>query len=169
MADTSNNTNTLVWNVYRYNINSGYIETMNIFKHGVFFDDLIKLKKEYKAWQKKLLSSPEYTESPKKMAAEVKKFKETTFASKLDSTLRYCFWSRSEYEVIVTSWPPRVSPANAQKLNNSVEEHPNWYSYALDLDVEEKIDIYDQIKNNWDIFVNYVWDNIDLIGRKVRT
>ena len=54
------------------------------------------------------------------------------FASKLKRILMYYFWSKCEHEVIIQAWPPSHS------------------------DVEKKVDIYDQVLLNWDVFVNYV-------------
>ena len=44
----------------------------------------------------------------------------------------YYFWSKCEYEVIVTGWP--------------------------DTKTERKIDIYQQIAANWEIFKNIVFE-----------
>jgi hypothetical protein len=46
----------------------------------------------------------------------------------------YFFWSKCEYEVIVTGWP--------------------------DTKTEKKIDIYQQLDANWDIFKNTVFEAI---------
>lgn len=53
------------------------------------------------------------------------------FSEKLDSKMKYYFWSRCEYEVVVT---------------------------GLFVDTDKvKIDIYDQLRMNWHAFVDYVW------------
>lgn len=46
----------------------------------------------------------------------------------LDSEARYHFWAKCEYEMIVHGWPAGKN--------------------------DEKIDIYDQLKLNWNVFVN---------------
>lgn len=56
------------------------------------------------------------------------------FAKKLKSDLMYYFWCKSEYEVIISSW---CGGMNTECI---------------------KVDIYTQIMNNWDIFVDYVWN-----------
>lgn len=53
------------------------------------------------------------------------------FADKLNVLVRYYFWSKAEWEVIISSF-----------IGN--EE-------------DKKVDIYNQIYLNWDKFVNYVW------------
>jgi len=54
---------------------------------------------------------------------------------RLDRSCLYYFWSKCEYEVIVSAWPPR--------------EHS-----------ERKIDIYTQLGANWEIFKNMVFAEI---------
>lgn len=46
----------------------------------------------------------------------------------LDNMARYHFWAKCEYEIICTGWP------------KSKNEH--------------KLDVYEQLKTNWDNFVN---------------
>lgn len=59
------------------------------------------------------------------------------FAEKLKSNLMYYFWSRAEWEIILAPWVGGDREKDA-----------------------EKIDVYDQIMMNWDIFLNYVWNNM---------
>jgi len=54
------------------------------------------------------------------------------FADRLDSVMRFYFWSKCEHEVIIAPW---VGDAK-----------------------EIKIDVYDQLHMNWDKFVDYVWN-----------
>lgn len=101
----------LQWNVYRFNINKQKIEEFNIFDHYTF--------KEY---VKEALIKHENSKEE--------------FTKQLKSELRYYFWSKAEYEIIITCWVG----GDREKVN-------------------EKIDIYDQVMLNWDRFVDYVWDN----------
>ena len=57
-----------------------------------------------------------------------------SFAKCIKSNLMYYFWSRCEWEVLVC---------------------PLFSSNTR----EEKIDVYDQISMNFDIFVDYCWNN----------
>jgi hypothetical protein len=52
--------------------------------------------------------------------------------------LQYCFWSRCEYEVIVSPWPLRDKP-------------------------KEKIDVYKQVMTNIDAFIDYIWSKKETI------
>ena len=96
------------WNVLHYNINKQVIEEFDIFNHGGFYKDVT------------LLLEKDLTKEE--------------FSDLLDKYLMYYFWSKSEYEILVTGWPPSHK------------------------DAEKKIDIYRQITDlNWEVFVDYVW------------
>lgn len=56
------------------------------------------------------------------------------FSEEIKRSLMYYFWSKCEWEITLGSWPPRD---NFQ---------------------DEKIDVYDQVMMNWDVFIKYVWD-----------
>ena len=99
----------LTWNVYCDDFNNKRIETMNVFEHYRFWEDCIKNKQ--------------------------KNTNKEAFIKQLRSDLMYYFWSKCEWEIILTSWPPRN-----------------------DFD-DEKIDVFDQIELNWDKFTDYVWEN----------
>ena len=96
----------LEWNVIQYNFNHKKIETRNIFDHGRFREEVDQLLH--------------------------KKMDKKTFAEELDRSLRYYFWCKSEYEILISPW-------------------------IGDETAEQKVDIYWQIKNNWKLFVDYLW------------
>lgn len=102
----------LSWNVFVGNFNSGKIESFNIFHHYSFVEDCLK--------------------NCKKNKNDKKEFEKT-----LRRDLMYYFWSKCEWEIIVSHWPPTENP----KFKN------------------EKIDVYDQVMLNWNEFVNYLWEN----------
>lgn len=125
------------WNVLRHDFNSREIKEYDIFRHSSFAKDVEKLSNQD-------LTKEDFTE-------------------KLWRTLQYYFWSKSEYEVVVTSWPPYIDGEELTRLNTEYEEYnAKWghYPYKMNplLDVGEKIDIYDQVRLNWDVFVDYVWN-----------
>lgn len=98
----------LVWNVYVENINAQRIEVYNIFQHSSFKKDVLNAYKEYK-----------------------NDFEQ--FSEKVRKSLMYHFWSKCEWEIILSDWPP----------SNNFKK--------------EKIDVYDQVMLNWNIFIYYVW------------
>ena len=97
------------WNVFYHNVNSQKIETFNIFKHGAFFEYVSNHLNKCKTKEE--------------------------FAEKLKSELHYYFWSKAEYELIISPWCGG--------------------RYTDDI----KVDIYTQVMNNWSIFLDYVWQN----------
>ena len=102
----------LEWNVYKEDFNSKCIKIFNVFDHHNFIRDLQKIHKKYK--------------------------KKDDFCKELRKILLYYFWSKCEYEIILSDWPPSKEERGFKK---------------------EKVSIYDQIENNWNIFADYVWDN----------
>ena len=46
------------------------------------------------------------------------------------------FWSKFEWEIILKEWTAGDNPK------------------------QKKIDVYDQLKLNWDRFIDYLWDNL---------
>lgn len=57
------------------------------------------------------------------------------FAKELKSDLMYYFWLKAEYEIIISPW---CGGRNAEDI---------------------KVDIYTQVMNNWNVFLDYVWSN----------
>lgn len=75
------------------------------------------------------------------------------------------YWSRCEYEVVVTSWPPYINVEDIKKLQDEVEEkEKKWGNKPLRVNitptVAKKIDIFEQLDANWAVFSQYVWRNI---------
>lgn len=126
----------MTWNVYVRDSNYREIKVFNIFDHSSFRESVIKLKK--------------------------KKFPKEVFEEMLKRELMYYFWSKYEYEVVVTSFPPYIDKKELDRLNSEYEEYnTKWGHYPLRIDVRPeigiKIDIYNQVLLNWDVFVDYVW------------
>ena len=95
------------WNVYFENFNKRKIEIYNIFDHTGFVKDL------QKTLRKSDITPDEITESIKR-------------------SLMYYFWSKCEWEIILSDWPPS------------------------DLFNKEKVSVYDQVMLNFDSFVGYI-------------
>ena len=93
------------WYVYYHDSNAQKIIKWNVFNHGSFKNEVNKILKE-------------------KLSKEV-------FSEKLRREAMYYFWSKCEYEIILSPWTGRAD--------------------------DIKIDIYDQIMMNFNRFVDYVW------------
>lgn len=126
------------WNVYRHDFNRKTIEKFNIFDHGRFTEDVNRLLK-----------------------GDVTK---EEFAADLKHKIRYYFWSKCEYETILTSWPCYIDKEELDRLNFEYEDYNKkyrHYPYKINVapDIGEKVDVADQVFLNWNIFVDYVWSN----------
>ena len=104
-----------VWNVYMEDFNGKCIKVFNVFNHWTFHESLKK---------------------------ELKKYKNEDQVAQLEEEVRmwarYCFWSKCEYEIILTSWPPRREDSGFK---------------------DKKIDIFDQLCLNWDSFFQYILEH----------
>lgn len=128
----------LEWNVFRHDINKSKIVTFNIFDHWKFNEDVQK---------------------------SLKKFKDKDeFAEHLRRDLMYYFWSKYEYEVVITTFPPYITMDELNRVNYERWLHKDKYGTDfVQINVTPntgiKIDIYEQVMNNWSIFLDYVWNS----------
>lgn len=138
--------NNLEYYVYNENVNTKEIEKYNVFRNSRFYEGVCKAVKQYKKDQ------------------DLNSFKE-----EVRHQLMYSFWSKCEYEVVITSWPPYMDVENIDKLKQEVEEHDNKYNkwkqlrVNVPLTIGEKISVYDQVMLNLDVFISYLLENIKLI------
>lgn len=108
----------LEWDVYVGDFNSRTIKQYNIFRHWSFTWDIERGLREIE-------KDKDLPDGKKKEA-----FEECVMRN-----LRYYFWSKCEWEVIISHWPPSETFR------------------------KEKVDVYDQVMLNWDKFIDYVWEN----------
>ena len=106
----------LEWNVYVEDVNAQKIVVYNIFRHTFFVRDCKKALKEHK-------------EDKDSFLEEVRK------------ELMYYFWSKCEWEIILSDFPP------SGRFK------------------EEKVDVYDQVRLNWKVFSEYLWNNRELLDK----
>lgn len=88
-----------------------------------------------------------------------------SFSEEVDRIIMYYYWSRSEWETILADWPPRIDTSELSNLNAEMERHQKIfgkkpYSLTVNLVTAEKIDVYDQITMNWNLFIDYLWENL---------
>ena len=101
----------LEWNVFVEDFNNKKIRAYNIFNHYGFMSDCKD------AWKKSKKNFDEFAETIRK-------------------SLMYYYWSKCEWEIILSDWPPSG------------------------LFKEEKVDVYQQIMLNWGPFINYLWKTL---------
>ena len=136
----------LEWNVFYHDVNKNKITTTNIFNHWKFNEDVQKSLKKFKDKDK--------------------------FAEQLRRDLMYYFWSKCEYEVIITSFPTYITMKELDSLSEertSCKERYGRDPVRLNVcpDTGVKIDIYTQVMNNWNVFVDYVWNSKKRRKKKV--
>lgn len=127
----------LEWNVIHHNHNTREFETFNIFNHWRFREYLDKL-------------------------LEDKNITREYFEERLRREVMYYYWSKTEWECIVTDTKPHIA---RKELGCIVDECYQKRTMeqgfprctAVNLSDSEKIDIYDQVNLNWEAFVEYVW------------
>ena len=93
------------WYVYCHDSNAQKIIKWNVFNHGSFKNEVDNILQE--------------------------KLNKEDFSEKLKREVMYYFWSKCEYEIILSPWTGRAD--------------------------DIKIDVYDQIMMNFDRFVDYCW------------
>lgn len=103
------NTEDMKWCVIAESVNRKEFYEMNVFDHYSFREEVQKLLK--------------------------KKVTREEFSEDLRHIAMYYFWSKSEWEIVVTSL-----------FRGGREDSP-----------EKKIDVYNQLRMNWERFVDYVW------------
>lgn len=128
----------IAYYVYVENINKHKIERYNVLNDGIIEEILSRVDK---------MTDKE------------------SFASAVEQILMYHYWSRSEWEIFLTDWPPHISKEELARLNVEQEAHFKEYGvypygHAVGLTIAEKIDVYDQVMLNWNIFIDYVWENL---------
>lgn len=104
-----------------------------LYAHNIGFDEI---QPELREFFKKELWSVEF-----KKCKNLDDLIRYAVESRLDRLCMYYFWAKCEYEVIVSSWPPRDAS-------------------------ERKIDIYTQLRENWGIFRDIVFREINLIEER---
>jgi len=87
------------------------------------------------------------------------------FAEEVKHIIMYYYWSRSEWEVVIVDWPPHITNEELNKLNLEQEKYYQQYgkyaySNTFSPTVGKKVDVYDQVNLNWNIFIDYLWNNL---------
>lgn len=135
------------------NFNENTIEFQNWFDFGqwsVIKRELSKTIKQLRKFEKLFVYKIGFDEMLRKFfkeeltwSIEFKRCKNMdelikyTVEKQLDRQCMYYFWAKCEYEVIVSAWPPKDGS-------------------------DRKIDIYTQLKENWDIFKELVFRELKL-------
>lgn len=142
----------LEWNIFIEDPNKREIVVKNIVPW--IWEDLKKWKSEVKKREKKYIQENGHTDG---------KFDYDTFEwfkEELRKRLQWQFWSRCEYEIVLTDVFGSIKREELERLVEEYNKDKTKYRYNVNLDVERKIDVYEQIMLNFDIFAKYMWDNL---------
>lgn len=77
-----------------------------------------------------------------KAARKYKDSERPLFEEEVRKTMMYYYWSKCEWEVIIDHWP------------------------HSDRRKDLKVDVYDQVRLNWGIFCDYLWENRAVLRRR---
>ena len=136
-----NKMNKLEYWVWREDFNRRQILPYNVLSNGIL-EELIECKKQ---------------------CVDKADFKEL-----VDRKLRYYFWCRAEHEIVMVDWPPHITVEEHYRLDKELREHieehnAEPYRLTYSPDVGRKVDIYEQITINYNIFIDYLWENLKWI------
>ena len=138
------NHNELVWNVITINSNTDKVEVENL------------LEKNYYLWNE-----------VKEILKKNKNISFEEFEDKVDHSIMYMYWSRYEYEHVITTFPPHLSLKGLEKANkerdDKIKEWGSCRFVQAPLEVGEKVDVYFQVQLNWTAFITYLWNNKEKI------
>ena len=151
--------------VYKESFNEKKIVEYNIFNHSGFLKDLKNIKKAYNKKLKEFIAKQNSDSAGFFNDMEMKNFKskyKEIFKQELNKALKYNFWGRCEYEIILTSWPPAITKEESKRVFDEFQKRDHVRE-TVNLSVDTKIDIYSQVHINFDLFADYVWNNLDNI------
>lgn len=128
----------LVWNVYKISCSTQKLRVFNVFKHDSFYCNIKKLLKM--------------------------NISKESFAEQLRREAQYYYWSKTEWECIITGSQPYIDRKELQRIiSECYLQRQNANSPCrcahVNLSQSDKIDVYDQLCANWDAFVDYVWSH----------
>ena len=139
-ADKDKYSAPLRWNVIIEDWNSGF-QVYNVFDHGSFWNDLVALKRKHLPFNK--------------------------FEEGLHRLVSYYYGSKAEWEIVVTSWPPYVESEEIDRLVAEREDRIKRWGKCVREDVRlsdgEKVDVMEQLKINWTLFVDYIRSHMKYI------
>lgn len=87
------------------------------------------------------------------------------FAEEVKSVLMYHYWSRSEWEIVLTDWVPHITVIEFDRLSDELDSYrakwdKNPYKLSVNLATGKKVDVWDQVQLNWNHFIDYLWNNL---------
>lgn len=141
---TKCNHNKLVWNVIEIDMNTDKVVYVNL------------LEKNHYVWN----SVKEFLKKNKNASFE-------EFEDKVDHIIMYQYWSRYEYEHVITTFPPHLTMEGLDSAIKERDDHISKWGQCrfvqAPIEVGEKVDVYFQVQLNWTAFITYLWENKEKI------
>lgn len=91
-----------------------------------------------------------------------KNYDKKRFEEELDRQAHYSFWEKIEWETLFTTWPPHIDSKEIERIINEyyINRKPGEpFPDRIDVTPKTicKVDVYAQLRANWERFVDYVW------------
>ena len=83
--------------------------------------------------------------------------------NELDQEIHYFFRVKIEWEMFITAWPPHIDSDEISRIIseyhiNRSPEQPLPEQIHVNVTKYHKIDVYSQLRANWERFADYMWD-----------
>ena len=91
-----------------------------------------------------------------------KRYNKELFLKELDQECHYFFWEKVEWEIVFTTWPPYIDEREIDRIIseyyiNRTSEQQLPEQIQVNISNWHKIDVYSQLRANWERFADYVW------------
>ena len=135
----------LEWNVYLIDSNTDEATVFNVFNNYNFNWGLKQVKKEFR---KRKLNE-----------LDLNKKDYAWFSEEIRKKALYSFWGKFEYEVIISSKLPTIPLEEVNRIKNINLDDYKSNKIPLHSLLGTTIDIYSQLRLNWDTFIKYILEN----------
>ena len=124
------------WNVILQDSQTGNFKSYNIFEYPDFRISMEKLFK--------------------------RRYPQERFLSELDQEIHHYFRAKIEWEMFITAWPPYINSEEISRIIsdyhiNRAPEQPLPEQIHVNVTKCYKIDVYSQLRANWERFAEYMW------------
>lgn len=156
-----------VWNVYVSNMHDERVEIVNIYTMAQFMAIVKKMKGMLAKFKRKWKNVP-IEQVVLDHPVELDELK-NQLEEYLHDMLIYCFRAKCEYEACVTPYPPRYDYKQAkEEIKALARDDTRWYFDIHNIDHivnayregETRIDIYSQVRMNYEPFKQIVMEYI---------
>lgn len=125
------------WNVILQDSKTGKFKSYNIFEYPDFRISLENLFK--------------------------RQYPQERFLSELDQEIHHYFRVKIEWEMFITAWPPHINSDEISRIISDYQinrspKQPLPEQIHVNVTKCHKIDVYSQLRANWERFADYMWN-----------